>query len=155
VSQFVFGLEGRADGTSLSKSTQPLGSTLSYNVKTESPIQGVLLGRVGYAFDRTLLYVTGGGGYGSIQNRYNILGAGSSFSTTRGFWTVGGGIEYAIDNNWSIRAEYRYSNLGYFYDGTIIYPNVFQSHSWRQNDVQIGFSYKWAAAAPAGVVAKY
>ena len=34
VSQFVFGLEGRADGTSLSKSTQPLGSILSYNVKT-------------------------------------------------------------------------------------------------------------------------
>ncbi len=27
-------------------------------------------------------------------------------------WTVGGGIDYAITNNWSVFAEYRYTNWG-------------------------------------------
>jgi outer membrane immunogenic protein len=154
LNQFVLGLEGRADGTSINKFTQPVAS-LAYNVSTSSPIQGSLVGRVGYAFDRTLFYVIGGGGYGWIHNKYTILNSEGDFSTTRSFWTVGGGIEYAISDNWLVRAEYRHSDFGYFYDGTIIFPKVFQSHKWTQNDVQIAFSYKWAAAAPVGVVAKY
>jgi outer membrane immunogenic protein len=34
--------------------------------------------------------------------------------TTRGRvgWTVGGGVEYAWTNNWTIRGEYLYVNLG-------------------------------------------
>ena len=30
-------------------------------------------------------------------------------------WTAGGGVEYAIDNNWSVRAEYRYTDFGRYY----------------------------------------
>jgi len=154
VNQFVFGLEGQVDGTSLSKSTEPVPN-LQYNVTTASPLQGTLLGRIGYAFDRTLVYATGGGGYAWIQNNYSVLGNAGSFSTTRAFWTAGGGIEFAVNNNWSVRAEYRYSNFGYFYDGTIVFPSVFQSHSWTQNQIQVGFSYKFTSAPPAAVVAKY
>jgi outer membrane immunogenic protein len=141
VNQFVFGLEGDVDGASLRKFTQPI-YRLQYLVTTSQPIQGTFLGRVGYAFDRTLLYVTGGGGYGQIQNNYSLVGGTWSNSTTRAFWAVGGGIEYAIDTNWSVRAEYRYSNFGYFSDGPIAGTNIFQSHSWTENQVKIGFSYR-------------
>ncbi|WOJ90863.1 porin family protein [Methylocapsa polymorpha] len=154
INQFVLGLEGRVDGTSLSKSTQPVYH-LQYNVTTAAPVQGAILGRVGYAFDRTLVYATGGGVYSWIQNTYNVLGINNSFSTSRSGWTVGGGVEYGVDNNWSLRAEYRYTKLGYTYDGTIVFPNVFQSHRWTQNQVQVGFSYKFTPAPPAAVVAKY
>ncbi len=154
IKQFVFGFEGDVDGTSLSKLTQPIAN-LQYNVTSSSPVQGAILGRVGYAFDRVLLYATGGVAAGWIHNEYNILGVGSSFSTTRIGWTVGGGVEYAVNENWSIRAEYRHTDLGYLSDGPIIFPYVSQSHNWTQNQVQVGFSYRWPPAAPAAVVAKY
>jgi outer membrane autotransporter protein len=38
--------------------------------------------------------------------------ANGSVSSTRTGWTVGGGIDYAVTNNWSIFAEYRYTNFG-------------------------------------------
>lgn len=154
INQFVFGLEGQVDGSSLSKTTSPVPS-LDYTARTELPTKGTVLGRVGYAIDRTLLYVTGGGGYAWLRNTYSVLGQEGDFSTTRAFWTVGGGIEYAIDNNWSVRAQYRYNNYGWFYDGTIVFPSVFQSHQWKQHEVQVGFSYKFTPPPPPAVVAKY
>jgi outer membrane immunogenic protein len=154
INQFVLGLEGQVDGTSLSKSTEPVPS-LVYNVTTAAPLQGSFLGRIGYVFDRTLVYATGGGVYTWIRNDYAIRGLGASFSTSRTGWTVGGGIDYAVDNNWSIRVEYRYTNLGYSNDGTIVFPDVFQSHHWTENQVQVGFNYKFVSAPPAAVVAKY
>ena len=58
---------------------------------------GTVRGRLGYAFDRTLVYATGGFAYGSGQEDQNFanagLGRGDSFRTG---WTVGGGIEYAL-----------------------------------------------------------
>jgi outer membrane immunogenic protein len=36
----------------------------------------------------------------------------TSGSTTRLGWTVGGGIEWAFDRNWSLAAEYRHSDFG-------------------------------------------
>jgi outer membrane immunogenic protein len=75
--------------------------------------------------------------------------------TTRNGWTVGGGIEYAVTDNWSVRAEYRYSNFGFFYDGQVVYLGIFQGHRWTENQVKAGFSYKFVSSAPPAVVAKY
>lgn len=109
VSQFVFGLEGEVDGTALSKTIAP---AFQFSSRTRSPVQGSLRGRVGVAFDHALLYATGGVVYAAILNSYSVLGANDNFRTTRSGWTVGGGIKYALNNNWSVRAEYRYSNFG-------------------------------------------
>ncbi len=162
INHFVFGLEGQVDGTSLSKTTQPLaglGSAypgLTYIAKTESPIQGLFLARIGYAFDRTLFYVTGGGGYAWIYNRYQLFSASSNpYSTTNAGWTLGGGLEYAIDKNWSLRAEYRYIKFSGINDGPIIFNQLWQNHNWVENRVQVGFSYRWPPATPPAVVAKY
>jgi outer membrane immunogenic protein len=38
-------------------------------------------------------------------------GAGSG-STTKAGWTVGGGLEYLLGANWTVKAEYLYFNLG-------------------------------------------
>jgi outer membrane immunogenic protein len=151
VNQFVLGLEGDVNGTSLHQSINPVPYVNS-NIST--PIQGSIRGRVGYAIDRTLLYATGGVNFGWIHNQYNVLGGANSFSTTNTGWTVGGGVEYAIDTNWSVRAEYRYTHFHYYNDGPIVFPQVFQSHQFSQNQVQVGFSYKFGAPSPA-VIAKY
>ena len=78
---------------------------------------GTFRARAGVLVDpRVLLYATGGLAYGQIDTDttatlFGVNGVGSS-STTRLGWTVGAGVEGAIDNNWSIKAEYLYVDYG-------------------------------------------
>lgn len=69
---------------------------------------GSFRGRIGFAADRTLFYLTGGLAYGDIST------AGPDFTTSdwRTGWTAGGGIEHAFAPNWTARIEYRYTDLG-------------------------------------------
>ena len=73
-------------------------------------------------------------------------------------WTAGGGIEYAINNNWSVMGEFRYSDFGHISD-VPSYPFPGLSYTANrhlsQNQVQFGFSYKFNSFAPPPVVAKY
>lgn len=69
---------------------------------------GTLRARLGFAVDQFLIYGTGGLAYG--RGSYEVLGLTSDKSHIG--WTVGGGAEYAIDNNWSVKGEYLYVDLG-------------------------------------------
>ena len=151
VNQWVLGLEGEIDGVGLSKTVVPVFYVSS---TTNSFLQGALLGRAGYAFDNILVYATGGGVEALIKNRYNVVSNFNALTDERKGWTVGGGIEYAVNNNWSVRAEYRYSNFGVFYDPSVV-DFVTVAHHWTENQVKVGFSYKFTPASPAAVVAKY
>ena len=72
--------------------------------------------RVGYAFDRTLVYATGGIGW--INNEISINATTGGF--TRGIsdskfhvgGVVGAGVEHAFAPNWSGKIEYIYSMYG-------------------------------------------
>jgi outer membrane immunogenic protein len=149
VAQFVFGLEGDVDGASYKGTVvTPAGFTDT----TRVAIDGSVRGRVGYAFDRALFYATGGAAFASIQNSYLAPGgAFTSLGHSRVGWTVGGGIEYAITNNWSIRAEYRYTDYGRYTDALAVPV----SHHPTDNRVMAGFSYKFDMFGPTPVVAKY
>lgn len=72
--------------------------------------------RLGYAMDRTLLYTTGGLAYGDIDFRYATTSGPASFAGDRSKtalgWSVGGGLEYAMADRVSLRAEYLYYDLG-------------------------------------------
>ena len=85
--------------------------------------------------------------------------ASTSRSNTRVGWTVGGGIEYAITNNWSIGAEYRFTDFGTIRNGDLagLEADEFLNGHRRlqENQVQAGFSYKFDMFAPYPVVAKY
>ncbi|KQT49274.1 porin [Methylobacterium sp. Leaf456] len=56
---------------------------------------GTVRGRLGYAFDRTLVYATGGFAYGSGGGREFGLPGASSDEFKTGY-AVGGGVEYAL-----------------------------------------------------------
>jgi len=84
---------------------------------------GTARARVGWVpTQKVLLYATGGLAYGRINSDYvsgingNVLTA-ASVSTTRLGWTVGAGAEAALDNRWSIKAEYLYVDYGSFGSG--------------------------------------
>lgn len=73
-------------------------------------------GRVGYAFDRSLIYLTGGAAWMRVDysGTNNYIGASvtTNFSSTRSGWTIGGGIDYALMANLLLRAEYLYYGFG-------------------------------------------
>ncbi|HWM81513.1 MAG TPA: outer membrane protein [Pseudolabrys sp.] len=70
--------------------------------------------RLGYAFDRYLPYIKGGVAFGDIRYSFNNLTTGMAGGTTirRTGWTIGTGLEVALDGNWSVRAEYDYIQFG-------------------------------------------
>jgi outer membrane immunogenic protein len=176
----VIGLEGSVDGTSLSNTAAlafPSGTVLTAH--TRADVQGSIRGRLGIAWDRALFYATGGVAFGGFNTDFSIFGpafvspAGvpfgafggtSNFSKTRVGWTVGGGIQYAITNNWSVRAEYRYTDWGRInntlFSGdafALAFPGVgfVGNRHIQQNQVQAGIDYKFDFFAPPPVVSKY
>lgn len=68
---------------------------------------GTVRARLGYAFDRTLIYITGGLAYGGLNT--NPL---TGNSTSNAGWTIGGGVEYAFTNNWTFKVEGLYVDIG-------------------------------------------
>jgi len=81
-------------------------------LKTKVDWYGTARLRGGYAFDRFLVYATGGLAYGEVKSKLSVPGESMSGSDTRFGWTVGGGVEYALTQNWTLRAEYLYVDLG-------------------------------------------
>jgi outer membrane immunogenic protein len=174
INQWVVGLEGSVDGTSVNRTVfaGAFCPLFCGNVTTKAEIQGSIRGRAGIAFDRVLIYATGGAAFAGIKNFYNTnitipaLPGGPLFgsvSKTRTGWTVGGGIEYAVTNNWSVGAEYRYSDFGRYNDfsatagvpGAFLFPGSFIRHHITENQVQARVSYKFDSLVPTPVVAKY
>jgi outer membrane immunogenic protein len=78
-------------------------------LETKVPWFGTARGRIGYAFDRFLPYITGGLAVGKVE--MEVAGAGRD-SETRYGWTVGAGVEWAFLANWSAKIEYLYADLG-------------------------------------------
>jgi outer membrane immunogenic protein len=71
-------------------------------------------GRLGWAWDRVLLYAKGGAAWAGDKYSVNIpiFGENLSASETRSGWTVGGGVEWAFWNNWSAKVEYDFYDFG-------------------------------------------
>jgi outer membrane immunogenic protein len=101
----VFGLEGDIDWSNLRGSTPCAATTC----ETRNDWLGTARGRIGYAFDRFMPFVSGGAAFGDIKN--NIAGIGSASETKVG-WTLGGGVEAAIAGPWTAKVEYLYVDLG-------------------------------------------
>ncbi|WP_421695500.1 outer membrane protein [Aestuariivirga sp.] len=81
---------------------------------------GTIRGRLGFAIDNVLLYGTGGLAYGHVNadSKFSVSVEGDKIDSwsnsndeTNWGWTVGGGMEYGIDN-WSLGLEYLYVDLG-------------------------------------------
>ena len=172
---FVAGLEGSVDGTSLIK-RETIGASDANSDNAvltslvQSDIQGAMRARAGYAFGRFLPFAAGGLAIGSFGTQSDLassnaaLGLYDGFATkglqwtTRVGWTVGGGVEWAVNNNWSIRGEYRYSDFGKLADTpSVALPATIYAGGRHldQNQVQFGFSYKFGELAPTEVIAKY
>ncbi|WP_026606009.1 outer membrane protein [Methylocapsa acidiphila] len=152
LSQIVLGLEGDIEGSGYNKTY----SAGVFTYGTKAPIDGSIRGRVGFAMDRVLFYGTAGVAFASFTNTYSTYVGYDSIDNGRAGWTVGGGLEYAVTNNWSVRAEYRYSDFGTFTNNTFgSAPLTSVQHHETNNAVRAGFSYKFDAFGAAPAVARY
>jgi outer membrane immunogenic protein len=115
-------------------------TTLTQRMASELDWSGSLRGRIGFTNDRLLVYLTGGLALGNIEVNLAQTAATSTqvqvfrtvgnnlISTTvtagtgptltasrsqiRAGWTIGGGAEFALDQNWLVRGEYLYADYG-------------------------------------------
>lgn len=106
VNQAVFGLEGDLDWSNIRGSS---ACGVGLNCETRNNWLGTARGRIGYAFDRFMPYVTGGLAVGGVKN--SISGAGDSSSSKAGY-ALGGGLEAALAGPWTAKVEYLYVDLG-------------------------------------------
>jgi outer membrane immunogenic protein len=97
-------------------------------------------GRLGYAFDRFLPYVTAGVAFAHYDHSETQLAPASESATSTG-WTVGAGVDYALTDNLFLKAEYRYSDYG----SVDVDPAFWTAHSidLDVSDVRIGIGYKF------------
>jgi outer membrane immunogenic protein len=135
VSQAVFGLEGDIDWSDLSRTK----NCAAFSCETRNNWLSTVLGRLGYAFDRFMPYVTGGVAFGDIKT--SVAGIGDSSSTRTG-WAVGGGLEAAIAGPWTAKVEYLHVDLG---SGD---SPVGSSESFETNIVRAGINYRLAPGSP-------
>lgn len=124
----VLGGEVDFQGAGLSGASEGLGSYDARHryfpfYKTSQSLDwfGTVRGRLGYAVaPQLLIYGTGGFAYGGGVNDLGIIYsdqkeyAGATKSSTGTGWTAGGGVEWALWNNWSIKTEYLYLSLANF-----------------------------------------
>lgn len=113
VSRSVLGVETEFDGANIGSSAHDL--LFGDNFSSRLRYFGALRSRIGYTFDRALIYIDGGLAYGGLSSNVNgpvLIGSPYNFSGVAVGYTLGGGVEYALTNNWSIRTEYQFMDLG-------------------------------------------
>ena len=97
-------------------------------------------GRTGIAFDRFMPYVTGGLAVGDIRATAPGFPGGSQ---TNAGWTVGGGLEYALTNNWTAKAEYLHVDLGNLNCGFSCGATANNNVSVRSDQVRGGLNFRF------------
>ena len=112
--QFVFGVEFSGSFSGLGGESRDFPNCCD-DARLTSDGKSLLLltGRVGFAADRALFYITGGGAWS--RNKVTLwtdcCGVFSRDIDRQG-WTIGGGIEYGITPNFSIAGQYNFVDLG-------------------------------------------
>ncbi len=106
---------------------------------------GTVRGRLGFAFDRFLVYGTGGLAFADQNNNSNFGGFGRSSNDVQFGYTIGAGLEYALTNNWSVKAEYLYYDLGSSRNSTFVAgPGFFTNNSDNRGSVvRAGINYRF------------
>jgi outer membrane immunogenic protein len=154
---WVLGVEADASASGQSGSGVQAPFT-AWTSSTDVNWFGTVTGRVGYSWDRVLVYGKGGLAWANEDHSqaFNGLPASSTSATPVG-WTVGFGLEYAFSNNWSAKVEYNYidlgkSNVGFANVGTPQPSNAFEIDQTMQV-VKFGVNYRFNWGAP--IVARY
>jgi outer membrane immunogenic protein len=175
---WVFGVEGDAHAQKWTTSSilavgpLPLNFVAGDIFELRSDWQASARGRIGYAMDRTLFYVTGGAAFTQVRAYSNWIPVGifpgtiAYDSRTLTGATVGAGVEHAVTNNFTLGLEGRYSwygtqrfSAGRVASGVIIgaapvfvFTDAYRDVRIETGEVMVKANWKFG---PTAVVAKY
>jgi outer membrane immunogenic protein len=143
----VWGIEGDFQGSGQSQTTTTGALTEEDRLRSFATVRG----RVGVtAWDRGLLYVTGG--YAWMDARSRVTSGGTTLidlSANKGGWTVGGGAEWMFMPNWSTKLEYLYMRADNVTGSAAIAAPIggtITSNSRFENSViRVGLNYHFGA----------
>lgn len=102
--QLVFGAETEVDADGDLSARQRFGATLAPRVDAQAWGRG----RIGLPVDRFLFFGSGG----VVAQNFFASASGTKFDAAQVGWTVGGGVDYALDANWAARVEFRHAEFG-------------------------------------------
>ena len=129
IGALVIGLEADAAYTDLAARRAIVTAGAVNTYRQDLNFLGTVRGRVGYAFDRLMIYGTGGLAYGDVDTRATFF-SGPTQASAPAFiggragidigWTAGAGVEYALPTSFSLfnsnaitlKAEALYYDLG-------------------------------------------
>jgi outer membrane immunogenic protein len=125
IGSFVAGIEAdigrgpdRRNTLNAPTSAPLLVGTFTGPVNTKSDLIGTVRGRLGFAFDRFLVFGTGGFAYANTETQTDVMFSTTrdryigNFSDTQTGVVYGGGVEYMLTDTISLRGEYLHYDLG-------------------------------------------
>lgn len=133
-------------------------------ISSETNWLATLRGRLGFIWDRYMIYGTGGVAWAGIDTTLTadcaVGGCGDSsvqnvtsvhFSDTKSGWTAGVGIEAMLTPNWTARAEWLHADLGSltnsFTSSAALGPHaVSWSRDLRYDIIRFGLNYKFGGS---------
>jgi len=110
---------------------------------------GTATGRLGIAIDRTLIYAKGGFAYANLKlgvtDKIPPLTTDATARRTYTGWTIGAGVEYALTQNWLIKSEYQYMDLGQRSISAVASDGI--TDTWKHRPsahiIKLGLNYKF------------
>lgn len=161
INNFVFGVEGDFDWLA-NNNNSSVGTVIggnTFQATSNNRWITTLAGRAGIAADRWLYYLKGGGGWvgnssftvTNVTTGTSVTGSGNNSNSG---WLLGGGVEWAFADNWSVRAEYDFlglSSRSFAVPATVpvIGGDVFTLHDRDVQMLTVGINYRfnWTNAA--------
>lgn len=138
---WVIGYEGETGYIGIKGSTAYASSPTTIATTRAEGLYSVWAARFGYAFDRSLIYVKGGATLVDFETGVSDGTPGNHIDTIhrkyRLGYAIGGGWEYALDNKWSVKAEYLY--LGFD-------NNITTTGNWTGTPTQV-----WTTTSLPGI----
>jgi outer membrane immunogenic protein len=114
IGSFVLGVEGEYSFADVKFTMDdPLGIGAGGKAEIKNDYFATIAGRLGYAFDRVLIYAKGGGAF--TRDKLDIndgIGGTATGNFSRSGWVAGAGLEYALWDRWSVKLEYNYMSFG-------------------------------------------
>lgn len=146
VGSAVYGFEADFGGLDASGSkvlVDPANPSRTLIISGTGGFYGDLTGRVGYVYEHALIYAKGGFAWftGNVNVADSYDGIFQNSGTFTG-WTLGGGVEYLLSPQWTVKVEYLYFDFG---------NNTFGccgstaggrfDESLTSNTIKVGFNY--------------
>lgn len=152
IGNVVFGLEGTYSWADIKlNSGGPFAGGAGFALTLKNDYVATVAGRVGYAFDRVLIYGKGGAAftrdaYSANNGLAGALAGTANGSFNRNGWLAGAGIEWAFLGNWSVKAEYNYMRFGQLTEQPTTAGNLTASSAVVKLDLQtaiLGINYRF------------